>query len=188
MGESQELSIRIHFEGGEAFPSSFIAQSLNVVEDEAFRLDYDELEEIFKILKDVPDSIKDTCHERIQRYKGSSLLLENASNGSIVMTGISTALPYWVVENAVGESVKDASKQSELHDKLKELLLQRFASRNKELSYRLNQRLFRPNSDTAVSADIKIAENDPTVLEIHLRLNKWDTVPPRPAQWACFAP
>ncbi len=184
MGEPMELSIRIQFEGGEAFPSSFIAQSLSVVEDEVFRLEYDELEEIFKVLKDVPDSIKDACHERIQRHKGSSLLLEKASSGSIILSGVSTTLAYWVVENAVGESIKDADKQSDLHQKLRKILLQRFPTRNQELSYRLNQRLFRPNSDTAVSADIKIAENDPTILEIKLRLNRWESVPPRPAQWA----
>ena len=80
MEEPSEITIRIHFEGGEAFPSSFVSQSLDVVEDEIFRLEYDELEEIFKELDDVPQVVKDACYHRIQRYKGNSFLLASASN------------------------------------------------------------------------------------------------------------
>ncbi|MDH4285432.1 MAG: hypothetical protein OEV35_08955, partial [Gallionellaceae bacterium] len=184
MGEPMELSIQVRFEGGEAFPSSFIAQSMNVVEDEVFRLEYDELEEIFDVLKDAPEGAKEACQERIQRHKGSSLLLGKASGSPFVLTGVPTALAYWVVENVIGESVKDADKKSELHEKLKALLLKRSPTRNKELSYRINQRLFRPNSDTPVSAEAQLAENDPNLLEVKLRLNRWEGVPPRQTQWA----
>jgi len=183
LGESLELTIQVRFEGGEAFPSSFIAQSMSVVEDEVFRLEYDELEEIFNVLKDAPEGAKDACQERIQRHKGSSLLFDKASGSPFVLTGVTTALAYWVVENVVSEPVKDVNKKSDLHEKLKALLIKRYPTRNKELSYRLNQRLFRPNSDTAVSAEAQIAENDPNLLEVNLRLNRWEGVPPRQAQW-----
>lgn len=181
MEEPSEITIRIHFEGGEAFPSSFVSQSLDVVEDEVFRLEYDELEEIFKELDGVPQVVKDACYHRIQRYKGNSFLLSSTSTGSIIVAGAVVALAYWLVKNTIGETIKDAYKESELHEKLKALLLRRMFPRSKELAFRLNQRLFKPISDPAFIAVVQVAE--PAMLEVNLLLKRWEDVPPRTKQW-----
>lgn len=99
------------------------------------------------------------------------------------MAGVSAALAYWVVENTIGETIKDAYKASDLHKRLKGLLIQRFGSRNKKLERRLNERFFRPVSDPTVKAEARIAANDQAVLDVSVRLNKWESVPPSPNEW-----
>lgn len=181
--EPMELVIRLRMTGGDALPASFIGQTLSIVESEIFGLDRDELEVIFDYLGGVSDLVRDACYQRIDRYRGSTLLVADATSGSIVLAGVCSALAYWLVENTVGESIKDAYKESGLHDRLKALLTRRFTFRSKELESRLNKRFFVSVSDPSVIAEARIAANDGSVIEVTARLNKWERVPPSPSDW-----
>src|ERR1700738_3023787 len=119
--EPTEISIRVRFRGAEALPAAFIASSIAIVETEVFRSEYDELDVIFRELGELPAIIRDACHHRIQQYEGNSLLFENAAKGSLILIGVGSALAYWIVQNTLGESLKDAYKESGLHWRLKSL-------------------------------------------------------------------
>ena len=53
----------------------------------------------------------------------STLKITKASQGSIILEGVIAATSTWLLINTVGESIKEAWKESGLHKKLKELLL-----------------------------------------------------------------
>jgi hypothetical protein len=181
--EPTELNLRILFEGGQAFPSSFIVQSVDIVEQEIHRLEQDEIGELAEYIG-LSAMARDACYHRIEAYRGSSLLLTRAANGSIIIVGVLAALSYWIVENTIGETIKDAYKESELHERLKAILLRRFSFRRTELARRLNQRFFQPISDPVVTAVVRADDDNPALLELSLRLNRWNRVPPRQGVWA----
>ncbi len=178
-----ELKISLRISGGEAFPASLIAQTMMVIESEIFDLEYEELEIIFAELDDIDQIVKDACYHRINRFKGNSLRVSETKPGSLILAGVSAALAYWLVENTIGESIKDAYKQSELHEQLKRILLRRFPSRRKKLASKLNSRFFHPVSDPTVLTKVELPEKDISLIEVSSKLNKWDDVPPTASEW-----
>jgi hypothetical protein len=181
--EPTEISVRVRLRGAEALPAAFIASSIAIVENEVFQSEYDEVDIIFGEIGDLPAVIRDACHHRIRQYEGNSLLFQDAAKGSLLLLGVGSALAYWIVENTVGESLKDAYKESGLHSRLKSLFLSRLGGRGKELSQRLNNRLFQPISDPKVIAQVNYASNGHVTVDVDLRINRLEKIPPTPSQW-----
>jgi hypothetical protein len=154
-----------------------------MVEDEVFAVEYEELAAIFAEFPDISSVVRDACYERIRRYEGGALLLEDAAKGSLILGGAAAALAYWIVENTVGESFKEAWKGSDLHQKLRRLFLSRIDARGNELKRRLDERFFKPVKDPTVVARVTFERNGNALIDVELRLAKLDRVPPAPSEW-----
>lgn len=73
----------------------------------------------------------------------SSWQILSAHSGSIIVIGAVTACVSWVLLNTLGETFKEAWKESEMHEKLKALLLTKIGKRSLSYSKRLEHTLIR---------------------------------------------
>mgnify|MGYP001103987323 CR=1 FL=1 len=172
--------IRLH--GAEALPASFLTQSISLIESSIFESEYEELAEIFSSIEGISSIVQDACYHRITKYKGNSLLFQKADEGSIVLFGVCAALAYWIVQNTVGESFKEAYKESDMHKRLKCLFLSRLPKRQEKLGQDISQKLWAPVSDPKVISKIGYEQKGSGLL-VDLQISKFDDVPPTPDEW-----
>ena len=128
-------NIKFVFEETEAIPISIIMEALYQVEDILFNCERDDLDELQKEFPEIPSALVDAAKYRIDLYRGRLLSVQAINKGSVEVVVVIGALCYWVVQNTVGESFKDAWKESDLHKRLKEFFLHRFKRKVESIQY-----------------------------------------------------
>ena len=183
-----DVSVALRLEGGTAFPAGFITQTISVVERSAFSTEVEELEAIFEEFPEIPQVVCDACRHRINDFRGNALLVSAAKPGSLVLFATCTALAYWLVEKTLGETLKEAYKESDMHEKLKALLARRLFRRTENLAATVHNAVFKPVSDPTVRAEASVSKTNPRLVEVVARIEKWNDVPPSNQSWAANDP
>lgn len=183
MDKFPDVEVSIHLEGGNAFPAGLVAQTIAIVERSAYATEEEELDAIFEEMPDIPELVRDACRQRLNNYRGNTLLVSAATPGSLVLVATCSALAYWLVEKTLGETVKEAYLESDLHTKLKELLSRRLFKRTQNLAATVHNAVFVPVSDPTVRAEAQISKTNPRRVEVIARLEKWHDVPPSNDTW-----
>jgi hypothetical protein len=183
MDKFPSVEVTIHIEGGDAFPAGLVAQTIGIVERSAFTTEAEELEAIFEEFPDIPELVRDACRQRLNNFRGNTLLVSAAAPGSFVIAATCTALAYWLVEKTLGETVKEAYKESDLHKKLKELLARRLFRRTQNLASTVHNAVFVPVYDPTIRAEARVSKANPRRVEVIARLEKWQDVPPSNDAW-----
>jgi len=65
--------------------------------------------------------LADLLRNRMAPYKGRSLVITEVGSGSIIWIGLVGAVVLWIVDRTLGETMKEAWKESRLHRQLKGL-------------------------------------------------------------------
>src|SRR6185436_11089596 len=82
-----------------------------------------ELETLARDLEGLPPLALDAARHRLSLRSGEGVLFYSASKGSIVLCGVVAGLSAWILQQTLGETLKEAWVESDMHKKLKRLLL-----------------------------------------------------------------
>ena len=85
----------------------------------------------------------DATELRLQNNKSKTLHLNSASKGSLILAGLAFGLSVWILNQTLGETVKEAWTESERHEKLKSFLKSNLCSRSEIIKKNISNELSR---------------------------------------------
>ena len=160
----QKIAITIHFRTKHGISAVLLSLVVTAIEQAAYRVELQELEEIVENIPELPSVAIDAARHRIQEQKGHTLRIVNAEPGSIVVYGVVTALSLWILNNTLGETLKEAWKNSDFHHRLRDFL--------SSPSYRVRDKAFHLGTVASkkITRDRALRSNPPEVgLEVKVR-------------------
>lgn len=170
--QEDNVRIRINLSTEIGVSGSQLTKIISSIEKACFM---QEMETVLSLLPIERDDIQNIVWKILKDYeldRPPILLLKDAQSGSLIFEGIIIAATTWVLLNTLGETFKDAWKESTLHEKLKEALLRGRKNNVKKLSDEIHQKLRNiKESEQSVITDfsIEIIEND-SLININLKI------------------
>jgi hypothetical protein len=126
MHEELDVQIEIRFLTEHGVPAELMMTVLQGISRVVWRAEREELDEIIKYLSDLPPLVLDAMKYRFENVdRDTSLNIESASRGSVLLFGAAAGLAYWVADKTIGETVKEAWTESSTHARLKSFLKSR---------------------------------------------------------------
>jgi hypothetical protein len=117
----------------------------------------------------VPLTLLDAMRFRLSTRKGLLLHIEHAANGSIILGGIVAAGALWVLENTLGETLKDAWKESETHKKVLALLTKRFEHKHGKIGEQIKQSIEK-DDDLSLNVEYVITKEEEAVQAVFIHI------------------
>jgi hypothetical protein len=117
------IEIRVRYVNSDSFPADAVAKTIEHLDSIVLEQEGRELETLARDLDGIPALALDATRHRLSVHSGESILFYSASEGSIILCGVIAGLAAWILEKTLGETLKEAWVESDLHKKLKRLLL-----------------------------------------------------------------
>lgn len=119
----EDVKICVELSGGGGVTSGLLLDAVGVVEEAAFELELEVLEELIHQHKPlIPEGYGDKFRDQIWAYRGKSFKVEHVENGSVEIWGSLALLAIWLLQTTLGETVKEAWLGTSLHRAIKKLL------------------------------------------------------------------
>ena len=166
------MRIELRFARRPAFSTEFIATVIAQVEQAVFQSEHSDLIAALEEFQDIPSVVRDAVGVRIERYRGQSLQLDEAHSGSLILIGSIAGLAYWILDNTLKETLREAWRESDLHKKLKDFFLSRrhhkLANVQRELGPQMHRYRFEERRQIAAEIEVHtlIEEETLTVVVI----------------------
>ena len=135
-----EIPINLTFQNP-ATPALLIADVLESVNNAVYESESDELEALSQRFSDLPQVTLDAARYRIENYRQTALLIESGSKGSLIVLGTTALLALWLLDKTLGETIKEAWKQDEWHNKLKDYLTENLAAKANAIAENIRRQL-----------------------------------------------
>lgn len=129
MEEFIDIRIELRFVGSSRFPARLVLGAIEAAEFAIKQAELDEIEELAREFPGIPAAAFDAMRYRAQTLTAQALNFETASTGSIILAGIAAGLAYWLLDKTLGETVRQAWEESELHARIKQFLLKRLKTK-----------------------------------------------------------
>jgi len=81
------------------------------------------------LIYELPNYIFDLVELKLAKYHRKCFLIQNAKSGSVVIGGLAAGLCIWFLNQTIGETLKEAWRESEWHFKIKSILQKRLNKR-----------------------------------------------------------
>lgn len=165
MSELEKIPIRIHIRGDAFVSAQNLESIIYSVNEAALEVEYHELNIIREEFNDIPDYIFDSVELNLQRKSGSTLLIQEAHSGSIVLGGVIAGLTIWLLNITIGTTIKEAWKESGMHQKLKEFLLKKIGTKSQVIGENIKSKLEENGIETGIEAtdesiDVYVSQNE----------------------------
>ena len=134
------IDVNLH---GPSVDAGLLAEAVNCVEEEVFRSESEDLKAIGEAFPELPRVAVDAALQRLPLLKGHCLEVIEAKNGSVILGSILTGVVVELLKATVGETVREAWKEGDVHKRLKDFLLRRNEAKVEELRRRVDARLSR---------------------------------------------
>lgn len=154
MDEIEQIPIQIKVVFPIYVSAGNVSRITALTEQAIFELELSELEFLKQEFKEIPEYIYDAAILRLYRKSGSAFLVKEAQSGSIILGGIAAGLAIWLLNQTIGETVKEAWLESESHTRLKNLLLKRFGGKKKALGEQVEKKL----NENGVQTGVEVTE------------------------------
>lgn len=155
MAVEMPFSIELRIESIDEGPAFSVVSVLNAIDSHLMSLERRELEEALDLVsEEFGDDIRRRCLRELESFHGRTFSVEKASNGSLLLGGLAIGLAYWILQNTLGETVKEAWKESELNARIKGLLLRRLNGKVEELSQTLPTAIAEHEAGSPAAPDI----------------------------------
>jgi hypothetical protein len=133
MEKNEDIAIVATFSGAPHYPAKLIGKTLDLIETGVFVTELDEVDALQKTFKDVPNAIFDAVRWRVRTYQGATVHIENAGQGSIILGGLVAGVAVWVLQQTLGETIKEAWRESSWHEQLKHYLTQQRGTKARKI-------------------------------------------------------
>lgn len=134
MDNGIDINIEIHFTEAQAFPAQLLLGAIEATERAIARAEREEIEELQKLLPDVPDTIFDAMRYRMGQLTGRALNFQGAATGSIILFGVAAGISYWLLDKTLGETVSETWRESDMHSRLKKFLHARIGTKARKVA------------------------------------------------------
>lgn len=149
-----EIEVRLHQMGPEQIPYSVFRQITDAVNSAAFVSEKKDLRAIQNEFPDLPNVAFDAAMYRLQKHRNSSVLINELRPGSLIVAASVAGLSIWVLQQTLGETLKEAWLESQGHERLKEFLLKRMGNKRHDLATTTAKRIERVvPSETSIDAN-----------------------------------
>src|SRR5690348_1777693 len=115
------MQIYLHFTGGNAISFGAIEGVIDEIQEIAIAQEKMELRRIRKEIPEIPSKAITAAIIQLDKplIQYQAVRVAAAEKGSLALCLGVTAFGWWVLEKTIGETVKDAWKESEMHLKIK---------------------------------------------------------------------
>lgn len=136
---AENIEIRIHYVG-ESFPANAVVATIQHIESIIYEQERRELETLARDLEEMPSLAVDAARHRLGTHSGESILFYSASQGSILLIGAVAGLAGWILDKTLGETLKEAWVESDLHKRIKRLLGARVNYKGENIAAEIERR------------------------------------------------
>ena len=147
-----EIEICLHQTGTEKIPYAVFRQITDAVNSVAYESEKRDLRAMQMEFPDLPNVAFDAAMHRLRKHRSSSVLINELRPGSLIVVASVAGLCIWVLQQTLGETLKEAWLESHGHERLKKFLLKRMGGKRHELATKTAQRIARKvPSETSIS-------------------------------------
>jgi hypothetical protein len=163
MPQESDIAIIVKFTDATNFPAALITGVINTIERVVFEVEREDLEDLIDIIENtqaIESIVADASRHRISAYRGQSVLVESARGGSIELICVAGALAYWILDRTIGETIKEAWRESSAHRRLKEFLSQERTAKAQEIARRLKRSIRAPRQvkELSLAVGVEVSE------------------------------
>jgi len=151
-----EVVLRLHQMGQEEIPYSVFRKIVDALNKAVYESENKELDTIQAEFPQLPDVAFDAARYRLRKYRYDAILIKDLRPGSLVIAGAVAGVAIWVLQQTLGETLKEAWLDSEWHRRIKSLLLRRVSQKRHSLATDASRRIER-----AVPSETNIGYNGP---------------------------
>ena len=141
MEEIEDIKVILRFHSKYKIPADLVARIIAAVDTAIKDAEAADFSAIKKEIPQIPKEIIDAVEQGITKNQFTGMYLESAETGSIIIEGIVVAAASWILLNTIGESFKDAWKESELNQRIKDVLLSKQITKVEELVQRIQNKI-----------------------------------------------
>lgn len=133
----QELLIELRFADQDFFPAAALASALELMIQTLQQVETNELETYRAELSEIPEAVFDAVRYRMGQFERSGLSVSGSRHGSLVIECIPAAMALWLLNVTIGETLKEAWKDSRAHRALKNTLSKHLGAKASEIAERI---------------------------------------------------
>lgn len=128
-----DTTIKITFHTDDGVPANILFDAISNITTTLRQIEEQQLVEFLAELSQLESTTIDAIKYRFNTTKrNEGLQIRYGEKGSLVLVGAVSAVSLWIVDKTLGETIKDAWKESEAHEKLKSILTKN-KSRNEKI-------------------------------------------------------
>ncbi len=117
-----DIELRLKLCCENEFPAEYVMTALQCVNEAYFASELSDLRKIRKEFPHLPNVALDAAEHRIKTFKKSSVNIRAVKKGSIEFAIVATGLTVWILQQTLGETLKQSWLESNMHKKLKNFL------------------------------------------------------------------
>ena len=182
MAQHDEIEVEIHFRESSIFPAAIVSTVIERVDHWIYQSDIEDFETFLKEAKVIPQTALDATRYRIERYPKTALHFRSARSGSFVLVGVAATVSLWILQQTLGDTLKEAWRGSNLHKGLKEFLTSRRRERAERIAdkIRSDKTVLWPTQNGRVAMETKVDERERvTVILVFVYFNREAAAPTR---------
>lgn len=141
MDELEQIPIEIKVEFPIFVSAANISKITALTEQAIFEVELRDLEYLTNEYEEISPAIHDATLLRLYRKSGSAFLVREAHSGSMLLAGMGVGLSIWLLNQTIGETIKEAWVESESHARLKEFLLAKRGNKKKAIRESVRSKL-----------------------------------------------
>lgn len=150
----EQIPVSIHIDFPMFVSARTMADFAALTEWAVFEHERSELEYLKQEFHEIPAVTYDAALLRLHRKRGNAFLITEAGRGSVLLGGMAAGLAIWILDRTLGETLKNAWLESDLHERLKDLLLGRFGYKKKALADAIQKQL----AERGIEAELEVTD------------------------------
>ena len=187
MEQLYDINIKIDFTSLKYYQANVIEKIIHLVGASIFDSEIDDLNTIAMRFPELPTVVIDAAKHRINKYKGSALLLEYSERGSIILGGVAAGVAIFILQKTVGETLTEAWVNTNMHQRLKNFLLEDYTSKASRIVEAIKVRKRKGRWETHYGYNIEVSSSSvsdkanntgPITIVIKLSPNREADLPP----------
>jgi hypothetical protein len=164
-----QIKLAFDIERGMRLPVWLLLSVVRAADNAILASERNDLQLLRHRMPNIPDVAFDAAERRIADFRGAALQLERAQEGSIVLIGVAAGLSVFLLQNTVGETMKEAWLESDTHRRLKAFLLEQRHFKPNDIAKRLVSRLGRASYvGGRVQTSIETAPDGASQINVHV--------------------
>jgi hypothetical protein len=180
-----EIEVWLHQLGQQAIPYSVFRKILDSLNKAVFESEKNDLKAIRKEFPKLPNVAFDAASHRLKEFRYSAIIIKELKPGSLIVAGVVAGVSIWILQQTLGETLKEAWLDSQGHQNLKNLLLKRMGTKRHLLATDAAKRIERAvPSVTSIgyngTVDAKVLEEPSKIkIDVIIEINPKDFPPDR---------
>jgi hypothetical protein len=134
MKETLNIQTKVKIQNENAIPAGLLIEILRAVNHSYFYSELNDLRDLRKEFPEIPNIDFDNVETRIKNYHNSATLVQGINKGSIEFVTVGSGLLVWLLQQTLGETIREAWIEGNWYAKIKKFLLERVVDKPYKIS------------------------------------------------------